>query len=590
VRLVFGSAAGVPPVAEVRGVLASLGLEVRDLRPAAQQRIGTADYVGYGENRRPLRIRGLGRDAQDTQRIARRWRSLAYRDPPRSAPVGRLEQVEHQALATLMAAQAGVRVPAVVTAALGPHHDAVIATEQPDVEPLESRSPEEVSDDLLLDLWEQVARLQEARISHGRLNASNVIVVNEQPMLVDLSAATIGAPQTALDIDLAELMVACTVLVGHERALNKALEAGWGSALGRVLPYLQRAALTPHLRDLARSHEVDLQELRKSTAEATGQEDPEIVPLRRVRVKDLLTIVALVVSSYLLISTLADIGFGTIAHEVSKASPAWVVLAVILAQTPFIGGGIGLRGAVLTPLPLLPCVVLQSAVKFVNLTVASSAGRIGLDLRFLQRLGVPLPEAVAAGAVDDASNTIVQAALLLITFALVDVHFDVSKLNGPGFDTNLVALIGGALVLGIVVVLAVPKLREKVVPPIREGFRGLVAVARDRSKRLQLFGGTLAQELLYSLALGATCIAYGVHLNLAELIFVNTAASVLSGLVPVPGGIGAAEASLTAGLMAVGVDQSTAFAIAITQRLCTFYLPPIWGYASLRWLTRKGYV
>ena len=39
------------------------------------------------------------------------------------------------------------------------------------------------------------------------------------------------------------------------------------------------------------------------------------------------------------------------------------------------------------------------------------------------------------------------------------------------------------------------------------------------------------------------------------------------------GGIGAAEASLPAGLIAVGVDQTTAFAIAITRRLSTFYLP-----------------
>ena len=36
--------------------------------------------------------------------------------------------------------------------------------------------------------------------------------------------------------------------------------------------------------------------------------------------------VALIVAAYLLISKLADIGFGTIAHEVSKANPAWVVL------------------------------------------------------------------------------------------------------------------------------------------------------------------------------------------------------------------------------------------------------------------------
>jgi uncharacterized membrane protein YbhN (UPF0104 family) len=110
-----------------------------------------------------------------------------------------------------------------------------------------------------------------------------------------------------------------------------------------------------------------------------------------------------------------------------------------------------------------------------------------------------------------------------------------------------------------------------------------------RRKRLELFGGNLVTELLYALALGATALAYGVHLNLGQLVLVNTSASVLSRLIPVPGGIGAAEAALSAGLIAVGVDSSTAFAIAITQRLWTFYLPPIWGYVSLRWLTRQGY-
>ena len=176
----------------------------------------------------------------------------------RSAPVGRLDQVEHEALSTLMAAQAGVRVPEVVTAALGPDGDALIVTRQPEVEPLELASPEQVSDETLEDLWQQVVRLHAAGISHGRLNMSNVLVGDDGPMLVNLSAATLGAPQSALDMDLAELLVACTVLVGPERALRRAVEAGFGDAIGRVLPYLQRAALTPHVRDLARHHEVAL--------------------------------------------------------------------------------------------------------------------------------------------------------------------------------------------------------------------------------------------------------------------------------------------------------------------------------------------
>ena len=68
-----------------------------------------------------------------------------------------------------------------------------------------------------------------------------------------------------------------------------------------------------------------------------------------------------------------------------------------------------------------------------------------------------------------------------------------------------------------------PKLRnEGRAAGRRARSRGLWSVARVRRKRVELFGGNVASELLYALALGATCLAYGVHLNLAQLIFVNT--------------------------------------------------------------------
>src|SRR5262249_52654276 len=283
--------------------------------------------------------------------------------------------------------------------------------------------------------------------------------------------------------------------------------------VGRVLPYLQRAALTPHLRDLARQHELDLKDLRAKAAAATGQEAPDVAPLRRIRPKDLLLTVALIFGAYLLISQLAALGCGTIAHALGKADVAWVIVGLILAQTTFVASGVSVRGAVMTPLPLLPCVVLQSAIKFINLTVPSSAGRIGMNLRFLQRMGTPLPEAVAAGAVDDASETIVQIALFLLVIPFVHVSVDTGQFHGGGPDTRLVLAIVAALVLSVIVLLAVPKIRAKVLPPVRQALSGLWSVARDRHKRLELFGGNVGSELLYAIALGATCLAYGVHLN-----------------------------------------------------------------------------
>jgi uncharacterized membrane protein YbhN (UPF0104 family)/tRNA A-37 threonylcarbamoyl transferase component Bud32 len=590
VRLVFGSAAGIPRVGRVRAEVAALGVDVSDLKIAERQRVGTAEFVGRDADGGPLKVRVLGQDAQDTQRVARRWRLLAYRDPPQSAPVGRLEQVEHEAVATLMAAQAGVRVPQVLTVGLGPRGDAVLVTRQPDLSPLELMGADDVSDELLDDLGLQVERLHRAGISHGRLNASNVAVEDGKAMLVDLSAATLGAPQSSLDIDLAELLVALTVLVGPERTLRRAVAAGWTDALTRVLPYLQPAALTPHLRDLARHHEVALKDLRAAVANATGTEPPQIAPLRRVRPRDILTTTALIVAAYLLISQLAQIGFGTIAHELRGAEVAWVIVALLLAQATFIPSGISVRGGVPTPLPLLPCVVLQSAIKFINLTVPSSAGRIGMNLRCLQRMGASRPEAVVGGAVDDISNNIVQLTLLLLALAMVHVDVNTSEFKAAGADRRLLIAIAIALVATIVVLAVVPKLRAKVMPGVRTAWTGLGAVARDRGKRLELFGGTLASELLYALALGATCLAYGLNLNLGQLIFVNTSASLLSSVIPAPGGIGAAEAALSAGLIALGVGESTALTVAVTQRLSTFYLPPVWGYFSLRWLERRGYV
>jgi uncharacterized membrane protein YbhN (UPF0104 family)/tRNA A-37 threonylcarbamoyl transferase component Bud32 len=579
----------VPSVEQVRVALSSLGVEVDGLKASARQRIGSAAYVALDRAGRPLKARVLGRDAQDTQMIVRRWRTLAYRDPPRSVAVGRLEQVEHEALATLLAAQARVRVPDVVTAALGPDGEALVVTREPEVDPLELVG--EVSNETLHQLWEQAARLHEAGISHGRLNLSNVILVGDQPVLLDLSAATLGAPQSAIDIDVAELLVACTVLVGPDRALKAALDGVGKDAVGTALPYLQRAALTPHVRDLARTHEVALKDLRQAAATATGREKPpELEPLRRVSAKKLLMTALLAVAAYGIITQLADIGFGTIADELRSADIAWVVVALILAQLTFVGSGISVRGTVLEPLALLPCVVLQSAIKFINLTVPSSAGRIAMNLRFLQRMGVPTPEALAAGAVDDAAETVVQVALLLLAIPFVKGKIDTSQFHFGAPDGRLIAAIVIALVVSVTVILAVPKLRAKVVPPFKQGFISLSTVIRNRRKRLELFGGNVGSEVLYAIALGATCHAYGVDLSLAQLILVNTGASVLSSFIPVPGGIGAAEASLTAGLVAMGVDESTAFAIAFTQRLCTFYLPPIWGYFSLRWLSRKAYI
>lgn len=233
---------------------------------------------------------------------------------------------------------------------------------------------------------------------------------------------------------------------------------------------------------------------------------------------------------------------------------------------------------------------MKSAQKFIGVAVPGSAGTIAATVRFVQRMGGSAAEAVASGAVDALAEKIVQIILVLLMLPLVDLNLHSSDVQIRTPDSRLVAAIIVALLVSATVIWLVPSIRRKVLPSMRQGLATLRVVLRTRRKRLELFGGNLGGELTFALTLGAVCHGYGVELTLAQLLFVNLVASALAGLIPVPGGVGAAEATLTAGLVAFGVNESTAFAIAVTHRLCTNYLPPIWGYPSLQWLRRKAYL
>ena len=75
-----------------------------------------------------------------------------------------------------------------------------------------------------------------------------------------------------------------------------------------------------------------------------------------------------------------------------------------------------------------------------------------------------------------------------------------------------------------------------------------------------------------------------------QFILINTTVSLFSSVIPVPGGIGVTEAGLTWGLTAAGIPNDTAFAIALTHRLITFYLPPFWGFMCYQWLIKHRFL
>ena len=57
---------------------------------------------------------------------------------------------------------------------------------------------------------------------------------------------------------------------------------------------------------------------------------------------------------------------------------------------------------------------------------------------------------------------------------------------------------------------------------------------------------------------------------------------------PTPGGLGAVEAALAAGLTATGMAAATAVSAVLLFRLLTFWLPVPVGWAAFNFLERRG--
>jgi uncharacterized protein (TIRG00374 family) len=89
------------------------------------------------------------------------------------------------------------------------------------------------------------------------------------------------------------------------------------------------------------------------------------------------------------------------------------------------------------------------------------------------------------------------------------------------------------------------------------------------------------------MALIATVLAFSGDASWLAVVFVYLAGATIGQAAPTPGGIGAVEAALAAGLIAVGLDSTTAISAALLYRIATFWLPILPGWASFWWLQRK---
>jgi glycosyltransferase 2 family protein len=593
-HLALGSPAGLLSAAEVTEAVRDLRVDVRKLAPMTRQEWGVEAFAGEDRAGYRLELAVYGRDAANAQWLSKVWRFCVYRDSGPTLMLNRLQQVEHEGYLTFLAGQAGVAVPEIVaTGRCGPSHDAVLVTRLPAGARLAELPGDQVSDQVVDAFLRAVLVLRGAGIAHGALSPETVVVTAAGPLLRDFRRGSSSAPAARTDRDVAAAVAAAAVVAGVDRVSATAGRVLDADLVRTVLTQLQRSTLDPATERLARAHRGFLRSLRESLAAAAGVEIPKLVEAKRISWPNLLMIAGSLLGLWLIIGVLADVS-GSLS-VIRGAQWGWVALAFVLAQLPVAAEAWALTGAVMRPIPYGRCVALETSNLFTSF-VGGDGAVFGVRVRFFQRQGLDATAAVSSGAIAGTASWVVKSLLFLLAIPFAAGGFQAPDISGGGHEGLVWLVLGVVLLVAVAAAVAVlvPRVRRLLARRIRPHlvtiWADLKEIATEPRKIVYVLAGSAIAQLLIALCLGASLHAVGEQESIATILVVLTLAAVIGGAAPIPGGAGVIEAGQIAGLISAGVPESQAAAAVFIERLCTAYLPPIWGWATLVLMRRREYI
>ncbi|MEO8330707.1 MAG: lysylphosphatidylglycerol synthase domain-containing protein, partial [Candidatus Nanopelagicales bacterium] len=444
-RYLFGAENPRPPGHRIATALARVAVPLSYL-----------ELIDDNDEGRYYRGRTLGADSLDVIVIDRDRRSagLLYqvyrrlrvqRAVERRPTLSVRRAVDQAVLPVYAALRHGVRTPAVVAAASVDRDAAVVAFDR--VEGLRTFSqlqPDELTDDVIADLWGQVRQLHRAGIAHEELHSHNLALAPDGNVwLLGLESGEIAAEQLTLRIDDAELLVTTAQFVGADRAVRGALQELTAQRLGEALPLLQAIALSRTNRRSLKNHPGLMADLREAVVAAFPAAPTEAVPIERLRPRTIVGLFAVMVAVTVLLGQLASVNLASVLTE---ADPAWATVAFACSFLTYVAASVVITSFAPVALSWVRTFSVQLSSTFVSLVAPAAVGNIGTNTRYIQQRGVP--PAVALASVGASQLFVFLSYLLLV------VVFGVftGRQQGPDLIPGLTLLIviGGVVIVGSV--------------------------------------------------------------------------------------------------------------------------------------------
>ena len=587
-RYLTGTTSERPTAAEIATALSLAATPIVAIRRVPNGRPENRHYSAVSRAGDRLDVTVFDRDQQAADFFYRLYRRLRLTSQAsRSVPLTVSRAVERRALMAYAVEDAGVPTPKLLAALRVGPEAAAVATRHCTGTTL-ADLPYPPSDELLGGVWDAVLRLHRHRVTHRSLTPDHILVTGARPggtvMLLDPGDGDIAASDLQLRLDLAQLTAAMALLVGPERTASLARQKLGQTVVTSLVPLLQPVVLHRSTRASLRRRKDVLPALRKGLIGSAPEPGPELEQLERIRPRSVVTLVAAVIASYVVIGQLGRRNFLSVLR---LSDWRWILAGLALSALTYAGASWSLSGFVLEKLRFARTVLAQLAGTFVTLVAPAAVGGVALNIRYLNKAKVPPADAASSVAVSQVIAFAVHMTLLIVFVAITGGTHQAASFRPPGWAYFALAAIA-AVALGVLAVPAGRRLvRSRVAPTLGQVIPRLLDVAQRPAKLAEGIGGALTVTFGYILCLQVSVLAVGAHAAFFAVGVVFLTGQAIGSVVPTPGGLGAIEIALSGALTTIAhVPVAFALSAVLLFRLLTFWLPIPVGYVAIKYLQR----
>ncbi|NDB19026.1 MAG: hypothetical protein EB027_07200, partial [Actinobacteria bacterium] len=311
---------------DIHQALAAHGLDVQELRATTRTTRGR-HYVATLSDGEVLDVRVLDRDLDGGDIWQALRRSIRVRGVGGTG-LSAQRVLERAALMSYAVTAAGVPTHDVrVVGRLGDESAIIATTRRPGRTLATIAGDGDINKATLHAVWRALAQLHSAGLAHRDISEQTFAADEAGRVHVtNASLGTIAADDVQQRLDIASLLVISAALTSPEQALAAARTAYADERVVKVLPALQRFALSPAARARLRRNRQLLRTLQQSVVALAPDQPVEDLRIERLRPRTIISLIAGSVAAYILVSQLADID---VVALLSDARPGWLVVALL---------------------------------------------------------------------------------------------------------------------------------------------------------------------------------------------------------------------------------------------------------------------